>query len=118
MSNLILTTEQQAVTSHDPTQHARVLAGPGTGKSFTLVAFLGGLLRGAHPPKAKLLTFTRAATAELGEKVSGQPLEATERPSTVHSFAISVLLQNPGAGDFPEPLRIADDGARENHPAS
>lgn len=37
------------------------------------------------------------------------PATAAERPSTVHSFSISVLLQNPGTGNFPEPLRIADD---------
>jgi DNA helicase-2/ATP-dependent DNA helicase PcrA len=56
-----------------------------------------------------LLTFTRAATAELAKKVSDHPAAATQRPSTIHSFSISVLLQNPGAGNFPEPLRIADD---------
>lgn len=114
MRTPILTDEQQAVMSHDPTQHARVLAGPGTGKSFTLVAFLGNLLGRTPTPKVKLLTFTRAATAELGEKVAGQPLADAERPSTVHSFAISVLLQNPGAGTFPEPLRIADGWETKN----
>jgi DNA helicase-2/ATP-dependent DNA helicase PcrA len=55
------------------------------------------------------LTFTRAATAELAKKVSEHPAAAAERPSTVHSFSISVLLRNPGAGGFPAPLRIADD---------
>jgi DNA helicase-2/ATP-dependent DNA helicase PcrA len=62
-----------------------------------------------HPsPRIKLLTFTRAATAELAKKVSDHPTAAAERPSTVHSFSISVLLRNPGTGGFPEPLRIAD----------
>ncbi len=59
-------------------------------------------------PRIKLLTFTRAATAELAKKVSDNPTAASERPSTIHSFAISVLLRNPGTGDFPQPLRIAD----------
>jgi len=67
------------------------------------------LLGGAPAPRIKLLTFTRAATAELAKKVSDHPAAATQRPSTIHSFSISVLLQNPGAGNFPEPLRIADD---------
>jgi DNA helicase-2/ATP-dependent DNA helicase PcrA len=55
------------------------------------------------------LTFTRAATAELAKKVSDHPAAAAERPSTIHSFSISVLLRNPGTGDFPQPLRIADN---------
>jgi DNA helicase II / ATP-dependent DNA helicase PcrA len=57
----------------------------------------------------RLLTFTRAATAELAEKVAGSPEADIERASTIHSFAIASLLANPGSAPFPEPLRIADD---------
>ena len=102
------TAEQTAILGHDRHLHARVLAGPGTGKSATLVALLDQLLGGDPTPRIKLLTFTRAATAELAKKVSDHPAAAAERPSTVHSFSISVLLRNPGTGGFPEPLRIAD----------
>lgn len=102
------TGEQTAVLGHDFHRHARVLAGPGTGKSATLVALVDHLLEGNPAPRVKLLTFTRAATAELAKKVSEHPAAAAERPSTIHSFSISVLLRNPGTGDFPEPLRIAD----------
>lgn len=70
---------------------------------------MDSLLRLEPAPRIKLLTFTRAATAELAKKVSDHPAAATQRPSTIHSFSISVLLQNPGTGNFPEPLRIADD---------
>jgi DNA helicase II / ATP-dependent DNA helicase PcrA len=103
------TPEQLAILAHDPGYHARVLAGPGTGKSATLVALIDQLLAGAEAPRLRLLTFTRAATGELAKKVSAHPAAAAERPSTIHSFAISVLVRNPGAGDLPEPLRIADD---------
>lgn len=103
------TEEQEAILSHDPSEHACVLAGPGTGKSATLVAWVGALLEQDNPPKLRLLTFTRAATAELAAKVLDHEALAVDRPSTVHSFAISVLLQNPGTGDFPQPLRLADD---------
>lgn len=102
------TVEQAAILEHDHHRHARVLAGPGTGKSATLVALLDELVGQQPAPRIKLLTFTRAATAELAKKVSDHPDAAAERPSTVHSFSISVLLRNPGTGGFPEPLRIAD----------
>jgi DNA helicase II / ATP-dependent DNA helicase PcrA len=87
-----------------------VLAGPGTGKSATVVDLIHRLLASddGTQPRIRLLTFTRAATAELAGKVAAQEAEV-ERPSTVHSFAISVLLQNPGSAPFVEPLRIADD---------
>lgn len=102
------TKEQTAILRHDYHRHARVLAGPGTGKSATLVALIDSVLGENRAPRVKLLTFTRAATAELAKKVSEHPAVAAERPSTIHSFSISVLLSNPGTGNFPEPLRIAD----------
>jgi len=110
----IPTEEQTAILGHNPDRHARVLAGPGTGKSATLVALIDQLLAGNEAPRVKLLTFTRAATGELAKKVSEHPAVAAERPSTIHSFAISILLRNPGMGDFPEPLRIADDWEDDN----
>ena len=103
------TTEQELILRHPRNRHARILAGPGTGKSATLVALLGEILSEIPAPRVKLLTFTRAATGELARKVSEHPALAAQRPSTIHSFAISVLLRNPGAGDLPGPLRIADD---------
>lgn len=109
MSEYQPTQEQQRILDHDPGRHARVHAGPGTGKSATLVALIDELLGREPRPRIRLLTFTRAATAELAKKVSEHPVAATERPSTMHSFSISVLLRNPGASGLPEPLRIADD---------
>src|SRR5664280_979428 len=106
------TPEQKAILEHDHSRHARVLAGPGTGKSTTMVAFLTRLLSGDPEIRVRMLTFTRAATAELAEKIAGHP-EKVERPSTIHSFAISILLRNPGAGGFPEPLRILDSWEAE-----
>lgn len=112
-SQFQLTSEQNAVLAHAEEMHARVFAGPGTGKSATLVALIDRLLGGKRPPHVKLLTFTRAATGELAKKISAHPTAAAERPSTIHSFAISVLLRNPGVGEFPRPLRIADDWEKD-----
>lgn len=114
MPDFIPTPEQEVILNHDPDRHARVLAGPGTGKSATIVALIDKLVTREPSSRIKLLTFTRAATGELARKVSAHPAAAAERPSTIHSFAISVLLRNPGAGGFPEPLRIADDWEYKN----
>lgn len=109
MTDFTPTDEQRVLLAHDPQNHGRVMAGPGTGKSVTLVALLDGLLQKRTDLRIRLLTFTRAATADLANKVLKHPATAAQRPSTIHSFSISVLLQNPGAGDIPQPLRIADD---------
>jgi len=101
------TPEQKMILSHDPRQHARVLAGPGTGKSTTMVALLSSLLKNDDSLRLRMLTFTRAAAAELADKISSHT-EKVEHPTTIHSFAISILLSNQGIGGFPEPLRIAD----------
>jgi superfamily I DNA/RNA helicase len=58
--------------------------------------------------RGKLLTFTRAATNELREKVAEHP-EHLATPSTVHSFSIATLLANEGTSGLPEPIRLADD---------
>jgi DNA helicase-2/ATP-dependent DNA helicase PcrA len=112
LPEIILTEEQRAVLAHDRRLPARVLAGPGTGKSATLVALIGEMVKENPPPRVRLLTFTRAATAELANKLEDHPAAIVERPSTIHSFAISVLLRNGKVGDLPRPLRIADDWER------
>jgi DNA helicase-2/ATP-dependent DNA helicase PcrA len=89
-----------------------VLAGPGTGKSATLVALIGEMVKENPAPRVRLLTFTRAATAELANKLEDHPAAIVERPSTIHSFSIAVLLRNGSVGDLPRPLRIADDWER------
>jgi ATP-dependent DNA helicase UvrD/PcrA len=102
------TDEQRAVLAHELRRHGRILAGPGTGKSATLITLLNSVAPDS-PIRAKLLTFTRAATAELAHKLSEAENVLCERPSTIHSFCISVLLRNRGVGEFPEPFRMADD---------
>src|SRR3989344_3529830 len=101
----IATDEQDAILRHQMGQHARILAGPGTGKSATVIEWI------ARNPtiRAKLLTFTRAATAELVGKLINREDIALEKPSTIHAFCIAVILENGGVGEFPRPFRMADD---------
>jgi hypothetical protein len=54
-----------------------------------------------------MLTFTRAATAELVKKFARANVE-TPPPATIHAFALSLLLRNPTRIPIPQPLRIPD----------
>ena len=101
------TAEQRRIIAHDTSRNARILAGPGTGKSTTVIEMLLQISRSSGQ-RGKLLTFTRAATNELALKVT--PLsEGLERPSTVHSFSIATLLANTAISRLPKPIRIADN---------
>lgn len=105
MPPFIPTDEQSAVLAHEVGRHARILAGPGTGKSATVIAWLAR----HNPKRARLLTFTRAATGELVQKLRAREDIRIDKPSTIHAFCIAVLMKNGGVGEFPRPFRMADD---------
>lgn len=107
------TEEQKNIFHHDPCKHACVLAGPGTGKSSTIISYISQIKELYPNKKVKLLTFTRAANLELTSKIL-ESCDETVESSTVHSFAISTLLSNPGTSGLPEPLRIADTWESKN----
>lgn len=100
--------------------HARLLAGPGTGKTLTLTRRAAYLIteKGVSPNHILALTFTRAAAFELRNRI-GDVLESQRnelpRVSTLHSFALRQLLRNSDRIDsIPRPLRIADDWEERN----
>lgn len=105
--------EQRAVASHVGS-HARVFAGPGTGKTHVMAKRVAFLVteRRIIPTAILALTFTRHAAAELRQRVKGL-VEAIPGPrvSTLHSFALRQLLRNWPlvSGGLRGPLRIADD---------
>ena len=102
------TEEQKRVFSHPITKDGVVRAGPGTGKSSTVVELACRLGTEFPAARIKFITFTRAATTELAKKIIG--IEALGiRPSTMHSFAMSVLMRNQDAIQIPRPLRIASE---------
>lgn len=76
---LVPTTKQQAIRDHDPGQHARVLAGPGTGKSATLT-------RRDIGPLGRVGTTLRLATTMQGGSAIGCR-RARDAPSTFESRA-------------------------------
>lgn len=95
--------------------HARLLAGPGTGKTKTLTRRVLSLIlqHNADPETILLLTFTRLAAAQLKDEIKKvlEPLgKATPQVSTLHSFALKQILYNSSRVDaLPRPIRIADD---------
>lgn len=112
-----LLNEQKAAAGHTG-NHARLLAGPGTGKTLTLTRRICFLVeeKEVSPESIRAFTFTRAAARELNQRVEGE-LGAAKSPrvSTLHSFALHQLLKNEGIiMALPKPLRIADDWEERN----
>lgn len=101
------TDQQRRVVDHDHTAHGRVIAGPGTGKSWTAIELLQRLQEDHPDLNVGLLTFTRAATSELIKKVRDQGIDWLD-PSTIHAYALRVLLHNAGQASLALPLRIPD----------
>ena len=95
--------------------HARLLAGPGTGKTKTLTRRVLSLIlqHNVDPESILLLTFTRLAAAQLKDEIKKvlEPLGKTiPQVSTLHSFALRQILHNSSRIDtLPRPIRIADD---------
>ncbi len=96
-------------------KHARLLAGPGTGKTLTLTRRIAYLVseKNISTEKILVLTFTRAAAFELRKRIIeilGEQQGSLVHVSTLHSFALKQLLRNSNLIDsIPRPLRIADD---------
>ena len=89
------TPEQQAVVDVSADGAALVLAGPGTGKTFTLVARVGRLLEQGRQPL--VLSFTRAVVRELHDRLrlTGSDAARYLRPVTFDSFATRMLSAIP-----------------------
>lgn len=104
--------EQRTAAGHCGA-HARLLAGPGTGKTLTLTRHICFLVEQKQiaPEKIIAVTFTRAAAGELRRRVEDiLGVGHAPRISTLHSFALRQLLREATRlTALPQPLRIADD---------
>src|SRR5690348_7277605 len=71
-----------------------VLAGPGTGKTTTIVATVADRIenRGISPERILVLTFSRKAAAELRERITARLHRTTREPLAVtfHSYAYAL----------------------------
>nr|WP_205615714.1 ATP-dependent DNA helicase [Streptomyces harenosi] len=98
---------QRAVVDHG-TGPLLVLAGPGTGKTTTLVESVAARIdRGGDPERILVLTFSRKAAVELRDRMALR-IGAARAPqaTTFHSFGYALVRAHQG-GDRPtEPLRL------------
>lgn len=96
-----------AASDHSP---LRVRAGPGTGKTFTLIKRIARLLEnGTRPRRILVTTFTRNAANDLKQELERLDVEgaASVRATTVHALCFSILARNEVleiTGRVPRPL--------------
>lgn len=102
------TPEQQRVIHLPPRARAVVVAGPGSGKTWTLLARATHLIRDddLDASEVLVLSFTRAVVGEL-RKRSREPGSARILPETFDAFASRMLRENDPDGDW---ARLGFDG--------
>ncbi|MFF9312787.1 ATP-dependent helicase [Streptomyces sp. NPDC014748] len=98
---------QQAVVDHEAGP-LLVLAGPGTGKTTTLVESVARrVARGQDPERILVLTFSRKAAVELRDRMALRTGAAhAPRATTFHSFCYALVRAHQDSGLFVEPLRL------------
>ncbi|GAA2723325.1 MULTISPECIES: ATP-dependent DNA helicase [Streptomyces] len=98
---------QRAVVDHERGP-LLVLAGPGTGKTTTLVeAVAQRVRRGTDPERILVLTFSRKAAVDVRDRIAAR-LGGTLGPqaTTFHSYCYALVRAHQDAEAFAEPLRL------------
>ncbi|MEV5375442.1 ATP-dependent DNA helicase [Streptomyces nondiastaticus] len=86
-----------------------VLAGPGTGKTTTLVeAVAERVRRGTQPERILVLTFSRKAAVELRDRMAARlgAGAGAPRATTFHSYCYALVRAHQDADLFIDPLRL------------
>ncbi|MGC4995370.1 ATP-dependent helicase [Streptomyces sp. DT195] len=98
---------QRAVIEHD-SGPLLVLAGPGTGKTTTLVESVAArVARGGDPDRILVLTFSRKAAVELRDRMARRMGAArAPRATTFHSYCYALVRAHQDSDRFAEPLRL------------
>jgi superfamily I DNA/RNA helicase len=88
----------QQTAAHDENGQIRIIAGPGTGKSYTIEERVHWLLSsGTDPHSIYAISFTRASAADLRQRIrtycSEHGVQGGEEVhvSTLHSLALKLL---------------------------
>ncbi|MFI8350977.1 ATP-dependent helicase [Streptomyces sp. NPDC085596] len=98
---------QRAVIEHE-SGPLLVLAGPGTGKTTTLVESVAArVARGADPERILVLTFSRKAAVELRDRMARRMGAArAPRATTFHSYCYALVRAHQDSDRFAQPLRL------------
>jgi DNA helicase-2/ATP-dependent DNA helicase PcrA len=93
-----------------------LLAGPGSGKTFTLIARVARLIAESEDESYRILclTFTRRAAAEMRERLQAKIPNSRDRAllATFHSFATDVLRQHGSHFGLSPEFEIIDESER------
>ncbi|OKK20698.1 DNA helicase UvrD [Streptomyces sp. CB00455] len=103
----VLDAAQRAVVDH-AAGPLLVLAGPGTGKTTTLVEAVAARVEaGADPERILILTFSRKAAVELRDRTALR-LGGARAPqaTTFHSFCYGLVRAHQDTDLFADPLRL------------
>lgn len=103
----LLDAAQRAVVDHE-TGPLLVLAGPGTGKTTTLVESVAArIARGGDPERILVLTFSRKAAVDLRDRMALRTGAArAPQATTFHSFCYALVRAHQDSDLFVEPLRL------------
>ncbi|MDG9713142.1 ATP-dependent helicase [Streptomyces sp. DH10] len=103
----LLDASQRSVVDHT-TGPLLVLAGPGTGKTTTLVESVAErIARGQDPERVLVLTFSRRAAVELRDRMALRSGAArAPQATTFHSFCYALVRAHQDSDLFVEPLRL------------
>ncbi|MFJ3666259.1 ATP-dependent helicase [Streptomyces sp. NPDC090106] len=103
----LLDAAQRSVVDHG-SGPLLVLAGPGTGKTTTLVESVAErVARGGDPARVLVLTFSRKAAVELRDRMALRIGAArAPRATTFHSFCYALVRAHQDSDLFVEPLRL------------
>lgn len=93
--------------------YVNVVAGPGTGKTSTLIHRVKHLIeeKGVNPAHILVLTFTNKAAAELVDRLRSCDVRGTSDlwVGTFHSFGLEFLRKYHNCFELDDDIRVADD---------
>lgn len=108
--------EQEAAIAHGEGP-LLIVAGPGTGKTRTLVERIARLLRdrAATPGEITAITFTRKAASELRERLARLLGARADGASvqTFHALGLDLLRAHAAAAGLPPDFAILDEAGRQ-----
>ncbi|MEX2437323.1 MAG: ATP-dependent helicase [Candidatus Paceibacterota bacterium] len=109
----------QNTAAHDNSNQIRLVAGPGTGKSYSIGERVSWLLNnGTTPESIFAVSFTRASAEDLKEGVfdycSNDQRVNRINVSTLHSLALRVLARGGRLTNYPVSPRVLDTWEQRN----